>query len=110
MTYTKRVFLVGIMNCLPAMVSFAGSDPPAKTIVINSNTAAEINLSSYLAVIEGNYSFAQISSGKYDSLYSENLIKNKSGEINYTDCWAQIKITSDADRITNWILKTDKLY
>ncbi len=62
-----------------------------------------------MRILEGQYSFAQVASGHFDSLFKENTIAPGKGtnDIYY---WAKIKITSDTGKITSWILETEKLY
>ncbi|MEO8147683.1 MAG: adenylate/guanylate cyclase domain-containing protein [Bacteroidia bacterium] len=74
------------------------------------STDKKINLAPSLEILEGQYSFEQIISGKYDSLFTKNNIQNKDEKNRDRYCWARIKVKSDASQITSWILQTDKLY
>jgi class 3 adenylate cyclase len=106
----RRLFLVCFLVCLSAAASPGKVNAPANAVVVNSNTAAEIKLTPNIEVLEGNYAPEQVLSRQYDSLFTGNLIENKNRTGNGRECWAKLTVTSDADRITNWILKTDKQY
>ena len=104
----KKLFLLLFLFYHSVHACFAQQDTKIKTVTVNSESTDESNLAPSLEILEGKYSFEQISSGKYDSLFSKNTISD-TGSWDKS-CWARIKITSDADKITSWVLKTDKQY
>ncbi|MEO8146149.1 MAG: histidine kinase [Bacteroidia bacterium] len=108
------LFLLFYFSLLTNAISLADSVSSAhanSAVITISEKIKEINLWSAIQVLEETneqYLPEQVLSGKLDSLFHENEI-GKTKELNQS-VWARIKLKSDADKITSWILQTDKLY
>ncbi len=81
-------------------------------IVLSSQSIDELDISSSFEVLtetKEHYSFAQITSGVYDTLFSKVINHNKNETSYDRYLWARLNIASNINQNTLWILKTDKL-
>jgi len=111
----KKIMFLFIINCLFIAYARAVTDTITgnriNTILVKPGATGELNIAPYLNVLDGysGLTFEQVRSGNYDSLFSKN-IKGNGGQGREAWRWARIRIQSDADNITSWVIQADKLY
>ena len=111
----KKIMLLFIINCLFIPFVKAVNDTikgnRINTITVKPGATGELNIAPYLNVlyVHRDLTFEQVLSGNCDSLFSKNTPGNSRQGIDAW-CWARIRIKSDANNITSWVIQTEKLY
>src|SRR5688572_22366554 len=70
---------------------------------------ARTDLSPHIEILEDdghNYSIEELLSGKLDSLFVPNRMRDNSTRRQNVSVWARIRIKTSASKISSWVLKT----
>jgi len=105
----RKIFLLLFLIYYSVPACFAQQTAEVRTVNVNAESVKELKLDSSLEILEGKFSFDQVSSGKYDGAFLANKL-NVSDLRAYKNYWARIKICTHDAQASSWILKSHNQY